>query len=57
MIGDTPEDVRCARCIAAKAIAVATGDSSLSELEAASPDRALPDLTDREAILEFITSV
>ena len=57
VIGDTPEDVRCARSIAAKAIAVATGDSSLSELEAASPDRALPDLTDREAILEFITSV
>ena len=56
VIGDTPEDVRCARSIAAKAIAVATGNSSLSELEAASPDRALPDLTDREAILEFITS-
>lgn len=56
VIGDTPEDVRCARCIAAKAIAVATGDSSLSELAAVAPDRALPDLTDRDAILGIITA-
>ena len=56
VIGDTPEDVRCARCIAAKAIAVATGDSSLSELAAATPDRAFPDLTDRDAILGIITA-
>ena len=56
VIGDTPEDVRCARCIAAKAIAVATGGSSLSELTAAAPDRVFPDLTDRDAVLGFITS-
>ena len=56
VIGDTPEDVRCARSIAAKAIAVATGDSSLAELAAAAPDRALPDLTDRDAILGIITT-
>ena len=55
VIGDTPEDVRCARSIAAKAIAVATGDSSLSELTAAAPDRAFSDLTDRDAILRIIT--
>ena len=56
VIGDTPEDVRCARSIAARAIAVATGDSSLAELAAAAPDRALPDLTDRDAILGIITT-
>ena len=56
VIGDTPEDVRCARSIAARAIAVATGDSSLSELTAAAPDRAFPDLTDRDAILGIITA-
>jgi len=56
VIGDTPEDVRCARCIAAKAIAVATGGSSLSELTAAAPDRVFPDLTDRDAVLGFITA-
>ena len=56
VIGDTPEDVRCARSIAAKAIAVATGDSSLAELNAAAPDRVLPDLTDCDAILGIITA-
>ena len=56
VFGDTPEDVRCARSIAAKAIAVATGDASLSELTAAAPDRTFPDLTDRDAILAFITA-
>ena len=57
VIGDTPEDVRCARSIAAKAIAVATGESSLMELEAAAPDRALPDLTARDSILEVIVTM
>ena len=56
VIGDTPEDVRCARTIAAKAIAVATGESSLCELRAAAPDHALPDLTDRDTVLGLITS-
>ena len=55
VIGDTPEDVRGARSIAAKAVAVATGESSLAELAAAAPDRAFPDLTDRDAVLGFIT--
>ena len=56
VIGDTPEDVRCARAIAAKAIAVATGNSPLSELAAEAPDNALPDLTDLDAILGIITT-
>ena len=56
VIGDTPADVRCARSIAAKAIAVATGESSLSELAATAPDRALPDLTDHDAILGVVTA-
>ena len=56
VIGDTPEDVRCARSIGAKAVAVATGDSSMPELAAAASDRVLPDLTDRHAILEIIAA-
>ena len=56
VIGDTIEDVRCARSIAARVIAVATGESSESDLAAAAPDRVLPDLTDREAVLEIITA-
>ena len=56
VIGDTPEDVRCARAVAAKAVAVATGDSSLAELTAAAPDRTFADLTDRDAVLAIITA-
>ncbi len=56
VIGDTPEDVRCARAIAARAVAVATGDSSLTELTAAAPDRAFADLTDCDAVLAAITA-
>jgi phosphoglycolate phosphatase-like HAD superfamily hydrolase len=45
VIGDTPLDIRCARAIGAKALAVATGGASLEELERHNPDWAVPDLT------------
>lgn len=41
VIGDTPADVSCARAIGARVIAVATGSTSLEELEACRPDRAV----------------
>ena len=44
VIGDTPHDIRCARAIGAKALAVATGGSTLAELQAHRPDWAIPDL-------------
>jgi len=44
VIGDTPHDIRCARAIGAKALAVATGGAKLGELELHEPDRAMPDL-------------
>jgi phosphoglycolate phosphatase-like HAD superfamily hydrolase len=44
VIGDTPHDIRCARAIGAKALAVATGGAKLGELELHQPDRAMPDL-------------
>ncbi len=53
VVGDTPLDIRCARAIGAKALAVATGAASLEELKRHQPDRALPDLraiTAREAV-------
>lgn len=45
VIGDTPLDIRCARAIGAKVIAVATGGATLAELERHEPDWAVEDLT------------
>lgn len=44
VIGDTPLDIRCARAIGAKVLAVATGGSSLAELQEHRPDWAVEDL-------------
>jgi phosphoglycolate phosphatase-like HAD superfamily hydrolase len=44
VIGDTPLDIRCARAIGAKVLAVATGGAALAELERHEPDWAIPDL-------------
>jgi len=44
VIGDTPLDVRCARAIGAKVLAVATGGAKLEELKRHRPDWAVPDL-------------
>jgi phosphoglycolate phosphatase len=54
VIGDTPEDVRCARAIGARAVAVATGFASEDELRSARPDHLLRDLTDLAAFLAFL---
>lgn len=45
VIGDTPLDIRCARAIGAKVLAVATGGSTLGELEKHKPDWAVADLS------------
>lgn len=50
VIGDTPLDVRCARAIGARVLAVATGLHSLDELAAARPDVLLDDLSDATAL-------
>jgi phosphoglycolate phosphatase len=46
VIGDTPLDVRCARAIGAKAVAVATGTHTVEQLAAAKPDLLLADFAD-----------
>jgi len=54
VIGDTPFDIRCARAIGAKALAVATGGSKLAQLELHQPDWAIEDLraiTAREVVV------
>jgi len=45
VIGDTPMDIRCARAIEAKALAVATGSFTVEELLRHAPDWAAPDLS------------
>jgi phosphoglycolate phosphatase-like HAD superfamily hydrolase len=53
VIGDTPLDVRCARAIGARAVAVATGWHSRAELEASRPDLLLADLSDWSPLLDL----
>jgi phosphoglycolate phosphatase len=55
VIGDTPLDIRCARCIGANVAAVATGWHSRAELEAARPDLLLSDLSDPAPLLAALT--
>lgn len=51
VVGDTPLDVRCARAIGARAVAVATGWHDRRELAAAGPDLLLDDFHDPEPLL------
>src|SRR5207245_4378321 len=51
VVGDTPLDVRCARSIGARAVAVATGWHSIDVLAAEQPDLLLADLSDPSELL------
>jgi phosphoglycolate phosphatase len=51
VIGDTPLDVKCARAIGARVVAVATGQHSVAQLQAAAPDVVLADLSDHRELL------
>jgi phosphoglycolate phosphatase-like HAD superfamily hydrolase len=46
VIGDTPLDIRCARAIQAKVLAVATGSYTVEELQAFKPDWAVRNLSE-----------
>jgi phosphoglycolate phosphatase len=54
VVGDTPADVRCARAIGARAVAVATGMFTREELSAAAPDCLLDDCCDPEDWLRHL---
>ncbi len=51
VIGDTPLDVKCARAVGAKAVAVATGWHPIDELTAHEPDFVFADLSNPEELL------
>jgi phosphoglycolate phosphatase len=53
VVGDTPLDVRCARSIGARAVAVATGWHATEELAAHQPDLLLTDLADPTPLLRL----
>ena len=54
IIGDTPADIACGECISARAVAVATGGYSLSDLQACHPYAVFQDLTDTEQVMHSI---
>jgi phosphoglycolate phosphatase len=51
VIGDTPLDIQCARCIGASVVAVATGWHALEELAGHRPDLLLRDFEDSTPFL------
>jgi phosphoglycolate phosphatase-like HAD superfamily hydrolase len=55
VIGDTPNDIDCARHFGARAVAVGTGRFySREEIEACKPDALLPDLEDTQLVMETL---
>lgn len=56
VIGDTPNDVKCARAIGARVLAVATGHFSVNELVPTEPDHLVADLSDVKAIVNVLSA-
>jgi phosphoglycolate phosphatase len=54
IIGDTPADIHCGSGIAARAIAVATGSYSVTDLAACGPHAVFENLSATERVLEAI---
>lgn len=54
VVGDTPEDIRCARANGARVLAVATGRHSADELGEHAPDAVFGDLGDTSRILRML---
>ena len=52
VVGDTVADIRCAKAINARSIAVLTGGVDADELYAAKPDRIFVDLSDTQSVVK-----
>jgi phosphoglycolate phosphatase-like HAD superfamily hydrolase len=58
VIGDTPNDIACARAFGAKVVAVATGrNSPPHELAGCEPDALLDDLSDTRKVLRLLETI
>ena len=54
VIGDTPMDIRCARAIDARVVAVCTGIHEAAELKAAEPDLLMDDLSEPATMMDAL---
>ena len=54
VIGDTVNDIRCARAIDSQVAVVETGGADPSELNSAKPDLQIPDLSDTRMLLQHL---
>ena len=54
VVGDTPHDITCAHAAGAIAVGVATGSSSVEELQAAGAEHVFEDLSDTRAFLKLL---
>ena len=54
VIGDTTRDISCARYFGARVLAVASGSHTVEQLERASPDALLTDLSDTERVIDLL---
>ena len=57
IVGDTRHDIRCAKASGCRVLAVATGRSTVMELEAHGPDLAVEDLSDTARLHGWLTGV
>jgi phosphoglycolate phosphatase-like HAD superfamily hydrolase len=55
VVGDTPNDLACARAAGARCLLVGTGNVPLDELRALEPDAVLPDLADVGTVHALLT--
>jgi phosphoglycolate phosphatase-like HAD superfamily hydrolase len=57
LIGDTPQDVSCARAAGARSLAVATGLSTVADLYRAGADAAVADLSSTDEVIGLIAAL
>lgn len=56
VVGDSANDLACARASGARCLLVGTGGAAIEELEALGPDATLPDLADTDHVVGLLLS-